>query len=99
VPLFVFVGRDGPDGPERRNQNRAAHVARLDALDEEGRIRYAGPIRNEAGDRSIGAVIVIEAGSLEEARRTFEDDPYVKAGVYAAYTIDPFKLAYPTSRT
>lgn len=99
MPLFVFVGRDGPDGPQRRNANRAAHVARLDALDEEGRIHYAGPIRSEAGDRSIGAIIVIEAGSLDEARRTFEDDPYVRGGVYAAYTIDPFTLAYPRSRT
>ena len=95
MPLFVFIGHDGPDGLVARDANREGHVAHLDALEAEGRIPYAGPIKDEAGERSVGAVIVFEAPDLEAARRLTASDPYVEGGVYETWTVHPFKKAYP----
>ena len=90
-----MIGHDGPDGAARRSEHRDGHVAHLDALDAEGRILYAGPIRNDAGDTSVGAVIVFEAASLADARALVDSDPYVKGGVFETLTVSPFKKAYP----
>lgn len=90
-----MIGRDGPDGAARRDQNRAEHVAHLEALQREGRLIFAGPIRNPADDRSIGAVIVLEAPDVDAARRLVESDPFVAGGVFSSFTLDPFRQVYP----
>lgn len=92
---FVMIGRDGPEGAERRSENRSAHVAALEALDAARRIAFAGPIRDADNQRSAGAVIVFEAASLEAARELMARDPYVAGGVFESWSVDPFKLAYP----
>lgn len=95
MPLFVMIGQDGPDGADRRDEHRAAHVAHVEALDDAGRIRLAGPIRDEKNTRSVGAVIVFEAPSLDEAWRVANGDPYVTGGVFVSVTVAPFTHAYP----
>ncbi len=93
--LFVMIGRDGPDGAERRNQHRAAHVAYLETLHRAGRIAFAGPMRNPSNDCSVGAVIVLHAATIDEARRLVDEDPFVAGGVYSSWSLDPFRQAYP----
>jgi uncharacterized protein YciI len=95
MPLFVMLGRDAPDGAAVRAANRADHVAHLDALDAEGRLAYAGPIRDDADERSVGAVIVLVAESLEAARALVERDPYVRHGVFGTLEVSRFRRAYP----
>lgn len=95
MPAYVMIAHDGPDGEARRAEYRAAHVAHLDALDADGRILFAGPIRNDANDTSIGAVIVFEAESLAEAKALVAKDPYVAGGVFARSEVSPFRPAYP----
>lgn len=95
MPLFVMIGLDGPDGAARRDQHRAAHVAHIDALDREGRIKLAGTPRSDSNDASIGAVIIFEAQDLEEAREIANRDPFVAAGVFESLTVAPFKQVYP----
>ncbi len=95
MALFVIIGRDGPDGAERRKRCREQHLAQLEALNREGRIAYAGPIRNEADDGSIGSVIVMRATSLQEARSVVDQDPYVIGGVFQSITVNPFKQVFP----
>ena len=51
----------------------------------------AGPLTDGAG-----SLIVIEAGSLEEARAFAAGDPYVTQGVFARYEVHPFMQVYPT---
>ena len=95
MPLFVMIGTDGPDGPARRDQNREQHVALWEDMDTQGRITLAGPVRNATNDTSLGAVIVFEAGSLEEARSLVSRDPYVTGGVYESMMVAPFKHVFP----
>lgn len=70
-------------------------MAHLEALDRAGRLAFAGPIRNEANDQSVGAVIVFEAPSLDEARDLIASDPYVAGGVFDTWSVDPFRKAFP----
>ena len=95
MALFVFIGHDGPDGTAKRDQYRAAHVAALDKLDAEGRIAFAGPIRDDANTPSVGAVIVLDAETLDAAKKLMAHDPFVVGGVFASYSVHPFRQAYP----
>ena len=94
MPLFVFIGHDGPDGAARRQDNREHHVAHLEALDRAGRLVYGGPIRNES-DRSIGAVLILDTPDIAAARALVEQDPYVAAGVFERIELNRFVRAFP----
>ena len=89
--IFVIIGYDGPDGPARRTVHRQAHLDRMDPLNKAGKVILAGPLTDGAG-----SLIVIEAGSLEEATAFASGDPYVTQGVFARYEVHPFLQVYPT---
>jgi uncharacterized protein YciI len=139
VPLFVFIGHDGPDGSERRKLHRERHVAHLEALDRAGRLVYGGPIsplkktalmlrqaqherENACGarlsahpepvegraeslfqravirdesDRSIGALIILDAPDLAAARAIVDQDPYVTGSVSEHIELNRFVRAFP----
>ena len=94
MPLFAFIGHDGPRGAELRPQHRPAHLAGLEGLAAEGRIRHAGPLLDEGG-APIGSVIVFEAESLEAARALAARDPYVVEGIFARHTVNETKAVFP----
>jgi hypothetical protein len=95
MPQYVMIGWDGPDGAMRRDQNRRLHLDHIRTLERDGRIIFAGPIRSDSGDGSVGAVIVLEAANLEEARALVKRDPYVTGGVFESFTVNPFKQVIP----
>src|SRR5689334_14785562 len=95
MPLFAVIGHDVPDGTARRNEHRDAHVAYIEALDKAGRITFAGPIKTDDGVTSIGVVILLEASTLEEAKKTASEDPYVRGGVYATLSVAPIRKVFP----
>jgi hypothetical protein len=90
--LFAIIGTDGPRGQALRPSLRAAHLARLEALEREGRLVLAGPF----GDGS-GSLVVLAAESLDDARAFAETDPYVTGGVFQAIDIRPFMKVLPRS--
>ncbi len=94
MPVFVMIGRDGPDGVRLRSEFHDEHVAHVTALHAAGRVVLAGPIRSDDNNRSIGAVIVFEAPTLDDARRTVADDPYVRGGVFESVTLNPYKPVF-----
>ncbi len=89
--IFVIIGYDGPDGQAKRKLHRQAHLDRMDPLNKAGKVILAGPLTDGAG-----SLIVIEAGSLEEAKAFAAGDPYVTQGVFARYEVYPFMQVYPT---
>ena len=98
--IYAIVCTDVDDSLERRKSARPAHLERLDALQDQGRLILAGP--NPAVDSSdpgeagfTGSVIVAEFASLEEAQAWADADPYVAAGVYASVVVKPFKQVFP----
>jgi uncharacterized protein YciI len=91
---FVWIGRDGPGGPEARKRERPAHLERLRALDREGRIRFAGPLR-DAGGQPRGSVIVFEAPDLAAAGAFAAADPYATGGVFASFEVFETVQVFP----
>lgn len=97
---YAIISEDNEKSLERRPAARAAHVARLKALANEGRLLLAGP--NPAVDSPdpgpagfTGSLVVAEFASLDEARSWANNDPYVDAGVYAKVTVKPFNPVLP----
>lgn len=98
--LYVIIGEDRPGTLEQRLAARPEHVARLQALQGEGRLVLAGPCpaidSPDPGPAGFsGSVIVAEFASLDAARTWADADPYVAAGVYEKVTIKPFKKVLP----
>jgi len=98
--LYAFIGQDIPDSLTKRSAVRAAHLARLQILQDEGRLILAGPFpavdSNDPGPAGFtGSLIVAEFTSLQEAEKWIQTDPFVAAGVYAQMTVKPFKKMFP----
>lgn len=98
--LYAIIGEDAPDSLPRRQAARPAHLARLRALQDAGRLLLAGPFpaidSPDPGPAGFsGSLIVAEFSSLEEARAWADADPYVAAGVYARVTVRPFRKVLP----
>lgn len=96
MPTFVLIGHDGPRGTELRAEHRPAHLAALEILDGQGRIRHAGPLI-DAGGSPCGSVVIFEAASLEEARAIVADDPYVQQGVFERSEVYETRAVFPTA--
>lgn len=94
MPLYAFVGRDGPAGPELRKRHRPAHLERLEDLAAAGKIVHAGPLLDESG-APVGSLIVFAAGDLAAARRFGAEDPYVVEGVFASHEVNETKVVFP----
>jgi len=94
MPLFAFIGHDGPGASALRKQHRSEHLEGLEGLAAAGRIRHAGPLLDEGGG-PIGSVIVFEAESLEAARTLAANDPYVTEGIFERHTVNETKAVFP----
>jgi len=98
--LYAILSEDNPNSLELRIQTRPAHLARLQVLQDEGRLLLAGPHpavdANDPGPAGFtGSLVVAEFPSLELARLWADADPYQAAGVYAKVTVKPFRKVFP----
>lgn len=98
--LYSIVSNDVEDSLPLRKSARPAHLARLEALQEAGRLLLAGP--NPAVDSTdpgeagfTGSIVIAEFPSMAEAQAWADADPYVAAGVYQHVTVKPFKKVLP----
>ena len=98
MPLYVMIGRNGPDGIALRKRHREAHLANLQPLVDAGRVRFAGPIRTADGD-PCGSVVVFEAADLAAAQAVAETDPYAVEGVFASVEVRETLQMFPKDTT
>ena len=97
---YAIEGYDGEGVLERRLGARVAHLARLQALLDAGRLLLAGPCpaidAEDPGPAGFsGSIVIAEFESLEAARAWADADPYVAAGVYARVEVRPFRPVLP----
>ena len=85
--LYALICTDKPSGLPLRKANRPEHLAYLQNLG--ATVLFAGPFTDANGEMN-GSLVVIEAASLEEARRISAGDPFAKAGVFASVDIRPW---------
>lgn len=88
--LFVILGHDAPDAKEKRPQQRAAHLAYLSPLSQEGKIVLAGPFTD-----GTGSLIIVEAPSREAVWQMVARDPYVMSGVFNRVEVKSFMQVFP----
>ncbi|MFT5260578.1 MAG: hypothetical protein ACI9J2_000077 [Saprospiraceae bacterium] len=93
--LYAFWSQDVENSLAMRAEARPAHVERLKALREEGRLVIAGPCpavdSNDPGEAGMtGSLIVAEFDSLSDAQAWADTDPYIAAGVYEKVTVKPY---------
>ena len=97
---YAIEGHDGADVLAQRMAARAAHLARLVDLRDNGRLLLAGPCpaidAEDPGPAGFsGSIVIAEFPSLEDARAWAAADPYIEAGVYTRVDVRPFKPVLP----
>lgn len=98
--LYAIISEDVADSLTLRQSVRPAHLERLKALQDAGRLVLAGPHpaidSNEPGAAGFtGSLVVAEFDSLTDAQQWADVDPYSDARVYAKVIVKPFKKVFP----
>ena len=98
--LYAIISQDRNDSLEDRLKARPAHVERLVALKEAGRLVLAGPhpaidSPDPGAAGFTGSLVVADFSSLDDARSWADADPYMAAGVYEHVTVKPFRKVLP----
>ena len=99
---YAIISQDVENSLEKRKTVREDHIARLKALQDEGKLLIAGPHpRIDSEDPGpagfTGSLIVAEFDSLEDAQNWADTDPYIAAGVYEKVIVKPFKKVLPSA--
>ncbi len=97
---YAIISHDVDDSLALRAKARDAHLARLRALVDEGRLLVAGPHpaidAEDPGPAGFsGSLVVVDFDSLEDAKAWADADPYIEAGVYRSVVVKPFKRVLP----
>lgn len=89
MPFYSIIATDKPDGLEHRMAVRPEHLKHLDKLGD--KLVIAGPFQTEEG-KPTGSFMVIEAADLATATSLYEQDPFIKEGVFGSYKISRWAL-------
>jgi len=98
MPLYSIVCTDAPNTLEQRLAARPQHLARLQALQAEGRLVLAGPNPVDHADLSqgfTGSLLVLDFPDRASVDAWLADEPYAQAGVYASVVVSPFRQVLP----
>lgn len=82
--LVALVAHDKPGHLEVRKANREAHLA---YLEETGKVAMAGPLLDDEG-AMVGSLIVLDVADMAEAQVWAANDPYARAGLFAAVNLN-----------
>lgn len=97
---YAIISEDIENSLEKRLAARPEHLARLQTLNEQGRLLIAGPHpaidSEDPGPAGFsGSLVVAEFSSLTDAQAWADQDPYITAGVYEKVTVKPYKKVLP----
>ena len=79
----AVICEDKPWALPVRQYNRAAH---LDYIKSTGVVEQAGPLLDPNG-QMCGSLLNLDVASLQAAQDWAADDPYAKAGLFAAVQV------------
>jgi uncharacterized protein len=93
--LFTIYCQDSENSAAARQLHYDDHRAYLKSA-HDVTILIAGPLVGRDADDCIGSLIVIDAGSLERARKFNVEDPFAIQGVWASARVTAFVMATDT---
>ncbi|WP_162062779.1 YciI family protein [Vibrio taketomensis] len=96
---YVIFSQDVENSLEKRLSVRPEHLARLQQLQDEGRLLTAGPMpaidsENPGEAGFTGSTVIAQFESIEDAQAWADADPYIAAGVYQNVIVKPFKKVF-----
>ena len=97
---YIILAKDRPGTLNQRLAARADHLARLNELNQLGRLKIAGPMpaidSENPGDAGFtGSMLVVSFDTIDQARLWADNDPYFSAGVYQEVQVFPYELVLP----
>jgi len=97
---YAVISVDVENSLPLRKVHRPAHLDRLKALNDEGRLLIAGPHpaidSTEPDDAGFtGSLVVADFDSLELANQWADQDPYLLNGVYKQVIVKPYLKVLP----
>lgn len=93
MALFAFLCTDKPGHLQVRMDTRPAHVEHLNALNEKGILKMAGPFLDGEG-KPNGSLVIVETDTIEEARALADADPYTKAGLFQSVEVKAYNWVF-----
>ena len=87
--LYAVHYLDRADPGDIRQQHREAHITYRKGLSQG--LLLAGPLLGEDA-KPIGSLILIEAGTLAEAKTIAHSDPYAVAGLFDKILVHGYKI-------
>lgn len=98
--LYAIIATDVKDSLPQRLSVRPAHIERLNALKNQGRLILAGPhpaidCDDPGASGFTGSLIVAQFDCLEDAQTWANADPYIASGAYENVVVKPFKKTLP----
>jgi hypothetical protein len=88
--LFIIRAEDKPGALARRMEVRPTHLAYLQSRMEV--IKVAGATLDEKGD-PMGSVLIVDVADKAEAEAFAKADPFSVEGVFASFTVTPYRAA------
>jgi uncharacterized protein YciI len=91
--LYAIRLLDKPGAAALRQRVRPEHKAYLAQV--AARIAFAGPLVADDGEAMIGSLLVIDFDSREAVNAWLADEPFTRAGLYAATEVHAFVNLWP----
>ncbi len=93
---FILIAHDKAGALPLRMATRPAHLTYLEQQISPN-LLFAGPLLDAEGNPN-GSIVVVEAADEAEARRLFDSDPYMAAGLFADTAISRFRHAFSNGK-
>ena len=95
--MYIAIFQSNPGTQKLRDENRPAH----DAYWEEHihRLRVAGPILTDDGQGRLGQMLLIDAPDKATAEKIVTEDPFVKVGLFASWSIQRYRVSVENGKT
>ena len=98
MPLYVVSCTDHEGTVEKRLATRPQHIARLQQLNDEGRLIVAGAMPKDPSNPQAGfygSTIIVDFETREALDTWLQEEPFLKEGVYSHIDVKPFNKAFP----
>ena len=91
---YVIIAQDGSDEQalERRHSVRPDHLASAKKLKDNNNFVTGGAILDEEGNMR-GSVMIVQFETEAAFQQWYQDEPYIKGGVWKTIEVKPFKVA------